>query len=282
MRKTQARRIVARAAETVRELMSTKVQTVRADDDVALAHQMMVWSGVRQLPVMRDADVVGVVTERDVQAQRRGAHGEARRPVAAVMSARPRTAHPDETVGTAAARMADARVDCLPVLEDGRLIGIVTTTDVLLNEGRAHARRSGAPTPTAADVMTPKPLTVRPGDPLRAALSIMIDAEVRHLPVVDGDGRLVGMLSDRDVRAAVGDPIEMLERRPCLALDEADIESVMTTSPIAVRAVAPLSELAACLLNGRIGAVPVLDDDDRVVGIASYLDVLRHLLWAAR
>ena len=79
-------------------------------------------------------------------------------------------------------------------------MGIVTTTDILAH----HAREAYAPTSLAealtATIMTPNPLTTSADDAVEDALAKMAAANIRHLPVVDGEGRLLGMLTDRDVR----------------------------------------------------------------------------------
>jgi CBS domain-containing protein len=69
---------------------------------------------------------------------------------------------------------------------------------------------SAAATTIAADVMTPWPSTIRPEAPILDAITLMIERRVRHLPVVDAASTLVGMLSERDLRTVIGDPVEYL------------------------------------------------------------------------
>lgn len=263
----------------VRDCMSTApVLSVREDDDLALASQVMLWAGVRHLPVLHGGHIVGVISQGDIlrhEAQA-GEQEGARHPVEAAMSQPAEVIPPEADLGEAAERMLQRRIDCLPVVQAGRLIGIITTTDLL----RVQAKRRRAVFVTgpvvAADVMTRVPVTVRSDDPLTAAIARMAEHGIRHLPVVDEASRVIGILSDRDIRTAVGEPSRMRERlrRAGFTLRVSD---AMTSPAMVAPQGEPLLELASALLDKRIGALPVVDDDGRLVGIVSYVDVLAVL-----
>lgn len=114
--------------------MTTKVLfAVGEDDSLAAAAHRMVWLGCRHLPVTREQDVVGVLSDRDLltwQASGRTLDGVDDR-VRAAMSAPAIVATPDETAAEASARMIAARIDSLPVVLHGRLVGMLTSTDLL-------------------------------------------------------------------------------------------------------------------------------------------------------
>lgn len=101
---------------------------------------------------------------------------------------------PDDTLAEAAKKMWDAQTGSLLVVEDGRLVGIVTERDVL----QAAATGKAFDTTSVSDVMTRDVQTVGPGTSLREAARIMAERWFRHLPVMDG-GALVGILSQRDL-----------------------------------------------------------------------------------
>ena len=102
---------------------------------------------------------------------------------------------PDDMVVTALQAMRSNRVRAVLVLDDGRLVGIITQGDcaikVLLPGGDAK-------TTPVRDVMTPDPMTVRLADPLEACMGLMANRGFRHLPVLEG-GRVVGVISIGDV-----------------------------------------------------------------------------------
>src|SRR4051812_31339611 len=91
----------------VRELMKHQVATVRDDDSLALAAQLMLWAGAHHLPVTHDGRLVGVLSERDVL-RFRAEHPEQplEHVVGEAMSTPPHFAYPDDSTAEAAGRMA--------------------------------------------------------------------------------------------------------------------------------------------------------------------------------
>jgi acetoin utilization protein AcuB len=128
----------------------------------------------------------------------------------------------------------------------------------------------------AQSVMTLSPAAIGPEDSLADAAALMVRGGFRHLPIVDGDGRLTGILSERDLRARLGVEIE---RFPEVAPDvlEERVDGTMHANPIAVGPHTPLRDVVRALAEERVGAVPVLDEGDAVVGMISYVDVLDFL-----
>ena len=108
-----------------------------------------------------------------------------------------RTVAPEATVGEALRRMRDERVGALVVSQDGATVaGIVSDRDVL----HAIADRGAAALDEGVrDVMTKKVLTCSARDPVGAVMATMTNRRIRHVPVVDGDGRLRGIVSIGDV-----------------------------------------------------------------------------------
>lgn len=101
---------------------------------------------------------------------------------------------PEDTIGEAAQRMADANVGSSVVLEHGRLIGILTERDLL----RAMAQRVHPSEARVREWMTPEPMAVSESTTADEAARLMVENGFRHLPVVDGD-RTLGVVSLRDV-----------------------------------------------------------------------------------
>jgi len=125
------------------------------------------------------------------------------------------------------------------------------------------------------DVMRKNPITVRPHDKLSAAATLMSDNNIRHLPVVDDDGELRGILSDRDFLA-----IFLKERPGNLPLSvetqwfQARVERIMTTSPDTVEPDTDLVEAGMLLYNNKISCLPVVEGT-RLVGILTDSDFVR-------
>jgi acetoin utilization protein AcuB len=238
----------------------------------------MARSRIRHLPVVRNGKLVGMLSARDILAARARKDGHSdwwSMPVGDAMASPVQTAGPDDSLTEAAGRMALAKIGALPVVERGKLLGLITITDVLDGEVRTAMAPAPLSLATALDAMTPFPLTTAPEAPIDEAVARMVDHHVRHLPVVDQTSTVVGMLSERDVRSAIGDPVQYVElRRTTVRLHVRDVMSAPATS---VPYDKPLLEVAKIFADTCIGAVPVLDRFGALVGIVSYVDALRML-----
>jgi len=136
---------------------------------------------------------------------------------------------------------------------------------------------------TVADVMTPNPITVMPDDSLRLARDRMAEGDFRRLPVVQS-GRLVGIISNRDMRRVMNSPFALRERwYDDVILDQLKVWGVMTANPITVDADASLVVAARFMRDHKIGGLPVVAKDyaqneECLVGIITETDLLEYLI----
>jgi len=128
------------------------------------------------------------------------------------------------------------------------------------------------------DVMTPDPVTVGPDETLYEAAARMKARRCRRLPVLGEEGRLVGILTDRDLRLAVNSPLVLRERwQDEMLLQHTTVDACMTPDPVTVVPDTPLEEAVALMLRYKISGLPVLDAEGRLVGIVTVTDLLRAL-----
>jgi CBS domain-containing protein len=128
------------------------------------------------------------------------------------MTASPRSVGTGDSVVEAARLMRDEDVGSLPVVEDGRVVGIVTDRDIAI---RVVAESADTASITVGDVASRNTVTAAPGQDLDEALQLMARHQLRRLPVVEEDGRLVGILTQADVaheadRDKVGETVEAI------------------------------------------------------------------------
>lgn len=135
--------------------------------------------------------------------------------------------------------------------------------------------------------MSKKVHTVKPLDSVLHARGVMVEHRVNQLPVLV-DGKLVGIVTDRDIRDAFpsafeGASPEMAKRRRLLGTDPKSItvEMVMAEKPLAIAPGASVVEAAQLMRKERIGAVPVLQDG-RLIGILTRSDLLDALVSMAK
>jgi CBS domain-containing protein len=115
-----------------------------------------------------------------------------------IMSSNPQCCTPDDTLRDAARMMADNDCGCLPVVQDTagkRVIGVLTDRDIAVR----GVARGKTPDSKVNDVMSPAPACCSAEDDVEVAEKIMIDKQVRRVPVVDADGRVVGMIAQADL-----------------------------------------------------------------------------------
>jgi acetoin utilization protein AcuB len=108
------------------EIMRTKVETIAPRESAGAALERMRRTRIRHLVVQDGEKIVGVVSDRDLRASQRR-----RQTVEDVMSSPAMTCSPDTTLRQAANLLRGRTIGCLPVVADGRIAGIVTTTDLL-------------------------------------------------------------------------------------------------------------------------------------------------------
>jgi acetoin utilization protein AcuB len=120
--------------------------------------------------------------------------------------------------------------------------------------------------PKVEKYMTPMPHTIGKNIPIKMAMNMMRDHQIRHLPVQDGD-KLVGVLTDRDIKLAssFSDQGEMI------------VEDVMTPDPYTVKPQTPLDATVLEMAQHKFGCAIVQQENGKVVGIFTATDGLRVL-----
>jgi CBS domain-containing protein len=116
-------------------------------------------------------------------------------PVSELMAQKPYVVDADASVVSAVGAMNEHRTGCVLVQKAGKLVGIFTERDVL----RRVVFKDGSSNLKVAAVMTPNPETLPPGASVAYALNKMSVDGYRHIPIVDEDGKAIGVLSVKDI-----------------------------------------------------------------------------------
>ncbi len=125
------------------------------------------------------------------------------------------------------------------------------------------------------DRMTKNPVTIRASETAQAAADLMRAHKIRHLPVVDEAGKLVGIVTDRDIRQILFVPAMRTRVGEGSSLAaQVTVEEIMTSPVITTAPYADLADAAKVMHERKIGALPVVERG-RVVGILSEIDVLK-------
>lgn len=126
--------------------------------------------------------------------------------------------------------------------------------------------------------MSKHPLTVKPKTSVNAALKRMRDERVRRFPVVDDGGKLVGIVSEKDLLYAAPSPATSLSIYEMHYLySRLNVEEIMTREVIVVQEDDPLEEAARILVDNKIGGLPVMRDG-KLVGLITETDVFKTFM----
>ncbi len=126
--------------------------------------------------------------------------------------------------------------------------------------------------------MSRHPMTVTPNTPVEQALKRMRDEKVRRFPVVDDDGKLVGIVSDKDLLYAAPSPATSLSIYELHYLySRIVVSQVMTREIITVEESDPIEEAARIMVDNKIGGLPVMREG-KLVGIITETDIFKTLM----
>jgi acetoin utilization protein AcuB len=128
--------------------------------------------------------------------------------------------------------------------------------------------------------MTHKVIHIDPDTGIFKAQELMAENKVRHLPVTEPDGRLIGIVTDRDIRSAL--PYKFFKKSPSEEekknVSQLKIKDIMTTDVITISPTYTIQDALLMIQDSKVGALPVVDEDGILKGIISVRDLLRAFI----
>lgn len=122
--------------------------------------------------------------------------------------------------------------------------------------------------------MMRNPVYVDENDSMKKAMDLLREHEIRHLPVLKDGEKLVGIVSERDIKQASPSPATALEIREIYyLLDKVKVKQIMIRRPYTISSAAPIEDAALIMREKKIGCLPVVDEG-RLVGILTETDIL--------
>ena len=275
----------------VKDVMHTAVTTVTPETRVSTAHQVMTMreARIRHLPVVtHEGILVGILTDRDL---RRAAASDTppmaehewlslldKLRVRDIMTPEVVTVQGTTPVAEAGQLFLQKKFGCLPVVRDNHTLeGILTVTDLL----RAYTAQADAERwVSVGSMMQTQVITATPTMSLAEVQRVMRDSNIRHVPVVAGT-RLVGIITDRDLREATPSPATTLTRGEiAYQMATTPIKTCMTTDVVWISPDITMVDAARVLVQRTIDCLPVVDHGT-LVGVVTAIDCVRALLQTA-
>ena len=184
--------------------------------------------------------------------------------VSQIMSSPALTLDKDLSLADAIDMIKKNEVSRLVVLQNGRIVGVMTEKDIVRDLGSAHAYHLPLGKMHVSSVMTPNPITVAPDVMAKRAAELMLDHDISGLPVVEGD-KLLGIITKLDFA------------KVCINYDDVYVGQVMQASPTTVSPGERVIHVRRLLLEEDLLAAPVMEGRE-LVGIVTMRDVLMKLV----
>lgn len=140
------------------------------------------------------------------------------------------------------------------------------------------ATQPGKRSAKVSDRMTANPVTVRSRENIHDASEKMRKGHFRHLPVIDDQGKLIGILSDRDIRLIRPSRAFVSGEDEAIQLWSTSVRQAAVFDPVTIEPDASLEQAAELMLRWEIGGLPVVNGDGKPIGIITYTDLLREFL----
>jgi CBS domain-containing protein len=243
------------------------------------------------VPVIKDSKVVGIVTRTNLL------QNPEEEQLALLMTRNPITISPESALKTAAHLLLEHRIRRLPVVDEGKLVGLVTVADVV-----ATIADMNIDIPIK-DYVEKNVVAIYNETPLPVVARIMELAGVKAVPVLDANLELVGIISDRDVISAsiIEDSVEMSDMSAGLDDDAWTWESmrdtmsiyysvsrikvpnmiasdIMISEPITATYIASVSDCARKMKRNRIDQIPIINSNRKLQGLLRDHDLLKPLV----
>lgn len=243
------------------------------------------------VPVIKDSKVVGIVTRTNLL------QNPEEEQLALLMTRNPITISPGSALQTAARLLLEHRIRRLPVVDEGKLVGLVTVADIV-----ATIADMNIDIPIK-DYVEKDVVAIYNETPLPVVARIMELAGVKAVPVLDANLELVGIISDRDVISAsiIEDSVEMSDMSAGLDDDAWTWESmrdtmsiyysvsrikvpnmiasdIMIREPITATYIASVSDCARKMKRNRIDQIPIINSNRKLQGLLRDHDLLKPLV----
>jgi acetoin utilization protein AcuB len=269
----------------VKDWMTSPAVTTTPETELSRARQIFNENHFRALPVMQDGRVIGLINRQVLMSLDLSILGNeiwnlglnvVDNTVADVMKTKITTITPETTILTAARLMLENKISALPVLENEKLTGILTSSDLLryiISEYPGLKKKI-----LVSDFMTAKVITVSRDTTLLEAHHLMGVKRIRSLPIVE-EGKLIGLVTRTDLMSS--DPSRLALKNSQEAYDKIlsqPVEKVMVTEIITISPDAELTEAARIMLEKKIHCLPVVNERQKMRGIITESDLFLMLL----
>lgn len=256
----------------IKEIMTTKIISVDKDDSLKLVLDLMKKHDITKIPVLEEKKFFGLATDNVIayklgSIRKRGITAS-RLHASSVTEKEVLVVSPDEDVKNILKTVGEPGPTMLPVVENDKLVGVVTKADLLplvKSKNQLHS------------IMQKKVHAVSIDDRIVHARRIMITENVARLPVLE-EKRLVGIISDIEIAHAFASLKKAFSLgRQKHHLDELLVKDVMRSPVVWTNPSMSIFDAAQLMMKQNIGALPLIENE-KLVGMVTRTDLLRSIV----
>ncbi|MGD2095180.1 MAG: CBS domain-containing protein [Phycisphaerales bacterium] len=323
------------------DIMNKNIKTLTLDHTVKQCLKFMKSHKVRHvtvvdLPYEEEREqgqhkpyFIGIVSERDMlrlnsrETDRKGRHKidqrALRQLLVQIVARKPKSVSPQTPIQDVIMIMTCNNIDCVPVLNNGDLVGIITTTDIIrlffkidkaANRICSQLKNSELPFDMASensiktetlsswtmrtvqDIMTRQTFSLEPEDTLQTAIDVMQSEEIRHILIINEQNEFLGLVSDRDILrnlpfAGKRPPYPPKKFREHLfriksrtKILQLPLEKIMQRKVLTIPPDYNVGDAVDILYKKKISCLPVIDEQGKIWGIITVTDLMRAVLGA--
>ncbi|MCX8141442.1 MAG: CBS domain-containing protein [Candidatus Nezhaarchaeota archaeon] len=257
------------------DVATKNVITATPHDSLATVRSLMIKHGVGRIIITEGGKPVGVVTKKDIV--RFLSTDDTDRslveiPVSEVMSSNLVIIKPELDIRTTASIMLDNNISSLLIVQDERLVGIVTKTDIC-----RYCSDHCVGVFKVKDFMSRNVVYVRPMHSLFRIMNLMVKHDISRVVVIDKDGKPLGIVTLTDLTLFTSSlrPVKhpTFEVIPSTLILTA--EDVMTKDLVTVREHEDISKASRIMIDKKISGLPVVNEEERLSGIVTKTDVVK-------
>ncbi|MCS4542300.1 MAG: CBS domain-containing protein [Euryarchaeota archaeon] len=257
----------------IREAISKPPITIDKDANLSHALEIMKKNNISRLIVIENGKLVGIITEIDIAkklgSSKAGKVSSERLHVSAAMTEKPITISLNSSISEVAQLMLEHRISGLPVMDNDKIVGIITRSDLI--------KACVDNTQPIEQIMTKNPATVSASTRAVHARRILLDRKISRLPVVE-EGKLIGIVTEEDFAKYMGAFKKVVpDRFKYSRIRKLLVEDIMTQNVQSVKQSATVGEVAKLMLDYSFSGVPIVDKDDRIIGIVTKTDLLKSI-----
>lgn len=274
----------------VKDYMTSDVVTVEIPGNRDDVLKILKRTGISGVPVLKDADLVGIITRKDLLRKAEETQ------LGLLMTPNPVTIGPDSTVREAASMMVRHSVRRLPVIDDGSLVGLLSVADLIAALAQMKIKDE------IKELYTSQTFAIWEETPLPLVGRIMEISGFEAIPILDAESTLQGIISERDLirNSSIEDMVEVSDFSngtdddewtwesirdmhtisygiSKIQLPDRPVKTAMVRNVISVPMNAEVSECALKMKRARVDQLPVVNGDKKLVAMLFDRDLIRAL-----